>query len=128
MAISHALEHFPCGCNAGTRLRWAFSPMKTPLHAAPGIPSNRENALESQAAIYCEQLPGDEVGPGGKEKHRRCNVLRGAVASHGSLVGEVLIFRPYLTLHDHSRRNAVDADLRRPGLRHGLREHVQRRL
>ncbi|HZY73796.1 MAG TPA: hypothetical protein VFE22_11880, partial [Edaphobacter sp.] len=35
--------------SAGTRLPWAFSPMKTPLNVGPGIPINRKNAL---AAIF----------------------------------------------------------------------------
>ena len=41
-----ALEHFPCGCNPGRMVPWAFSSMKTPLHGSPGIPINRENVLE----------------------------------------------------------------------------------
>ncbi|MGO4517780.1 hypothetical protein AB4Y89_18445 [Terriglobus sp. 2YAB30_2] len=41
------LEHFPCRCSPGHPHLWAFSAMKTPLHAPFGIPSNRENALEN---------------------------------------------------------------------------------
>ena len=46
----------------------------------------------------------------------------------GVFCGKACVGGIDLALHDHSRHNAVDADLRSPGLGHGLREHVQRRL
>ena len=41
------LEHFSSRLNAGRRLRWAFSPMKTPLHSLSGISIMRKNALRA---------------------------------------------------------------------------------
>ncbi len=52
----------------------------------------------------------------------------GSVALHGGFAGEVFVGLVDLALHDHSGGHAVDADLRRPGLGHGLGEHVQRGL
>jgi len=39
------MEHILCRYRVGLRHLWAFSAMKTPLHALSGIPSNREDAL-----------------------------------------------------------------------------------
>src|SRR5438094_7104360 len=46
-----ALEHFSCRCSAGLLHLWAFSSMKTPLHAPHGIPSNRKNALDIRRRV-----------------------------------------------------------------------------
>ena len=73
---------------------------------------------------FGEELPGDEVGGGGEEDGGGGDVVCGSVALHGGLVGEVLVGLANLALHDHAGGNAVDADLGRPGLRHGLGEHV----
>ena len=80
---------------------------------------------ESEAAIDGEKLAGNEVGTRSEEERGFSDVFRGPVALHGRFVGEVLVGRADFALHDHSRRDAVDTDLRRPGLRHGLRKHVQ---
>ncbi|QEE28213.1 hypothetical protein FTW19_09515 [Terriglobus albidus] len=40
-------SHFPCRCSPEHSHLWAFSVMKTPLHAPSGIPRNRENAPEN---------------------------------------------------------------------------------
>jgi hypothetical protein len=37
---------------------WAFSSMKTPLHAPPGILSNRKNALGSTIKLEIISTPG----------------------------------------------------------------------
>src|ERR1700738_5009849 len=94
MATSHALEHFPCGCNAGTRLRWAFSPMKTPLHATPGIPSNRENALVWLERLACfDQCfeAGEDMWPAIGARGVASIVFRPLVMQDGDLSG--LAFR-----------------------------------
>src|SRR5674476_22554 len=82
--------------------------------------------LQPEAAVYGEQLAGDEVGAGGEEEDRGGDILGGAVAAHWGLLGEVgvggvdlaLCVHPLCvhSLHNHSRHNAVDADLGRPGL------------
>jgi len=80
--------------------------------------------LEAEAAVYGQELAGDEGGGGSEEEGRGGYVFGGSVALHGGLVGEVLVGLANLALHDHAGGNAVDADLGRPGLRHGLGEHV----
>ena len=42
-----AYQRFQCGCNGAPRLRWVFSPMKTPPQALLGVPINTENALKA---------------------------------------------------------------------------------
>src|SRR5580658_1630399 len=85
--------------------------------------------LESEAAVDCEDLAGDEVRAGGEEEDGGGDVVDGAVALHWSLLRKVLIACADVTGgDDHAGGDAVDADLRRPGLGHGLRKHVQRSL
>src|SRR6185312_470306 len=43
--LNVALEQYSCGCIAGLRSRWTFSPMKTPRHALIGTPGNTSTAL-----------------------------------------------------------------------------------
>src|SRR2546427_9253 len=45
LSASSLIEHFPRRSRVGLPHLWAFSAMKTPLHAPSGIPSNGENAL-----------------------------------------------------------------------------------
>src|SRR5215469_17291505 len=85
--------------------------------------------LEAEAAVDSEDLAGDEVRAGGKEKDSGRDVVDSAVAPHRCLFGEVLVADADLTgSDDHAGSDAVDADVRRPCLGHGLREHVQRGL
>ena len=44
--------------------------------------------VEAEAAIDNERLAGDEVGAGGKEEDGLSDVVRVAVAAHGSFGGE----------------------------------------
>jgi hypothetical protein len=81
--------------------------------------------LEAEAAVYGQELAGDEVGGGGEEDGCGGDVVGCAVALHGCFAGELLVGFVDLALHDHSGSDGVDADLGCPGLRHGLREHVQ---
>ena len=85
--------------------------------------------LEAEAAVDGEDLAGDEVGACGEEEGGGGDVVDGSVALHRGLGGEMLVASADLTGgDDHAGRDAVDADLGRPGLGHGLREHVQRGL
>lgn len=84
--------------------------------------------LEAEAAVYGQELAGDEGGGSSEEEGRGGHVFGGSVALHGGLVGEVLVGFADLTLDDHAGGDAVDADVGGPGFGHCLREHVQGRL
>ena len=86
---------------------------------------SKSSQLESQTAIYSEELAGDEGGCRSEEEGSSGYIICRAVALHGCLVGEVLVSFADLTLHDHAGGYAIDTDLRRPGLCHRLGEHVQ---
>ncbi len=69
-----------------------------------------------------------KCGPVAKNSTAAATSSDASVPPHRRLLDEVLVGRAHLARHDHPRRHAVHADLRRPRLRHRLREHVQRRL
>src|SRR5260370_5623291 len=84
-----------------------------------------DGRLEAEAAVYGEELAGDEGGGGGEEEGGGGYVVCGSIALHGGLVGEVLEGGVDLALDDHAGGDAVDADVGSPGLRHRLGEHMQ---
>jgi 4-amino-4-deoxy-L-arabinose transferase-like glycosyltransferase len=87
------IGHFPCGCSPGTWVRWAFSPMKKPLHAHFTKPSNRENALGPDRIAQ----PAGSVGsilPGAPSM----TVSSSWVGSRGSLI-PCLLFAAVLALN-----------------------------
>lgn len=81
--------------------------------------------LEAEPTVYGEELTGDEVGASGEEDCGGGDVLGGPVALHGGLLGKVLVVGTYFALDDHAGGDAVDANLWRPSLGHGLGEHVE---
>lgn len=88
-----------------------------------------DSLSEAEAAVYGEDLAGDEVGAGGEEEDGLGYIAGGAVALERRAGGEVAgFFRLLLVQIDPARRDAVYADLRRERLGHGLRQRMERGL
>src|SRR5665213_3385145 len=85
------------------------------------------DTLEAEAAVYGQDLTGDEVWACREEEYSFGYVLGGSVAAHWGFGGEVSCFPARLQL-DISGGYAVDADLWGEGFGHGLGKHMQSRF
>src|SRR5581483_8272214 len=107
---------------ARTRTRksseWAIEGTKRDIGVSRPPTEEAMTLLQSQPAIHRQQLPRNEIRACRKEQHRRRNILDRPVALHRRLLRELLISGADLAgRHNHPRRHAVHADLRRPRLR-----------
>ena len=83
------------------------------------------NRLQAESAVDGENLAGDEMGADGEEEDGGGDIVGRAVAAHGGTAGKVLELVGDLAVDDHAGSDAVHADFRSPGFRHGAGEHVQ---
>ncbi len=86
--------------------------------------------LKSEATVHGKNLPGNELWARSEEQDRRSNVRCGPISLHWSFFREMAgLFRDLaLRKCNHAGSDAIHADLRGQGLRHGLGQHVQRGL